>query len=316
MLRPVTEYASDLGVFESVHELPLLSDKLAFVELMTLRRTKYDLVVLPAPATRWQYAAVAWAVGGKTTLVHRYGGLSSTIAQLTRMREVPLRGGHRFWENVRLIESIGLAAGEESYFVPESWRAERRDKNLLGMHTGSMSYKGNEQKRWPLESFAQIARRSIDKGMRVRAFFGPNETDDIGALQAQAPGVEIVSKPLADAARSLSECGVVLANDSGLAHLASGLGVTTLVIFGMTDPVRCRPVGPSIVIRPSSCPPCFDEGLRTFSCVRNLGYRCINGDVSVDYVEAALAAATSASQPPSNPIEREGELVLYGRTYA
>ncbi len=314
MLGPVTEYALGLEVFGSVWELQLLRDRRSISSLFALRRERFDLVCVPAPAPRWQYAAVAWAIGGKRTIMHSYGGLSSRIARLGKIEQVPLRGGHRIAENVRLLESLGMRGDDISYFVPPSWRGDRREPGLLGLHSGSMSYKGNEQKRWPLERFAEIARRHAAKGFGVRAFFGPNEIDDAGKLREMVREVEIVERPLPEAARALSQCEVFLANDSGLAHLAAGLGVTTLVLFGMTDPVRCKPVGPAIALRPSACPSCFDEGSRRFECVRNLNYRCLIEDMSVDYVDQALDAALGGPTPVAE-IEREGALVLYGRSY-
>lgn len=314
MLGPVTEYARGLGLFCRVRELPLLKDRRAIGSLFALRRERYDLICLPAPAPRWQYAAVAWAIGANKAVMHRYGGLSGLIARHARAVLVPLRGGHRIAENVRLVEALGLRCDNLSYLVPVSWRSDRRDPMLVGLHTGSMSYKGNEQKRWPLERFAEIAQRYRAKGFGVRAFFGPNERGDSAKLAQLVPDVEIVERPLPEAARALSQCTVFLANDSGLAHLAAGLGVTTLVLFGMTDPVRCKPIGPSIALRPSACPSCFDEGSRRFECVRNLNYRCLVEDMSVEYVDRKLGA-TLRGPTPAAEIEREGALVLYGKSY-
>jgi ADP-heptose:LPS heptosyltransferase len=314
MLKPVTEYASCLGMFHRVRELPLLTDWGSLRSVFALRRERYDLVCVPAPAPRWQYAAVAWMARGATTAMHHYGGFSARIARAAKMVLVPLRGGHRIAENMRLLEALGMHCDDMSYLVPTSWRCEQREPLLLGLHTGSMNYKGNEQKRWPLERFAEIARRHISKGLPVRAFFGPNEIGDSAKLREMISEVEIVEKSLPEAAYALSQCGVFVANDSGLAHLAAGLGVTTVVLFGMTDPVRCKPVGPAIVLRPSPCPPCFDEGSRHFTCVRKINYRCLMDDMGVDHVDQAVNAAFRAPSPVAR-VEREGPLVLYGRAY-
>ena len=45
-------------------------------------------------------------------------------------------------------------------------------------------------------------------------------------------------RPLADTARLIAQCGALVANDSGLMHLAAALGVPTLGIFGLTSPAR------------------------------------------------------------------------------
>jgi ADP-heptose:LPS heptosyltransferase len=49
-------------------------------------------------------------------------------------------------------------------------------------------------------------------------------------------------------------------NDSGVSHLAAFLGLPTAVIFGPADPVRWKPVGPSVeMVHPElDCSPCFE----------------------------------------------------------
>jgi ADP-heptose:LPS heptosyltransferase len=49
---------------------------------------------------------------------------------------------------------------------------------------------------------------------------------------------------LMELAGLLGLCRVVVANDSGGMHLAAGLGVAVVGIFGLTDPVKTAPVGP------------------------------------------------------------------------
>ncbi len=312
MLRPVAEYARDVGLFRSVIDLPLLESAGGVRSLLALRRTRYDVVIVPAPAARWQYAAVAFVIGGRRTFVHRYGGACSFIARLGHMTEVALCGGHRIAENLRLLDALEIQRGSSTYEVPASWRAARRRSNLVGFHAGSMRYKGNETKRWPLDRFAAVAKEQYERGRQVRAFFGPSELEDARSLKEMVPHIEIVERPLHDAARLLDECSVFVGNDSGLTHLAAGLGVPVITIFGMTDPTRVAPIGPSVVVRPSDCPPCFDEGLRTFSCVRNIGYRCIRDDIAVEDVNSAIDTAMETA-PGHRKIVERGSFRLYGR---
>ena len=81
-----------------------------------------------------------------------------------------------------------------------------------------------------------------------------------------------------------SECEVFVGNDAGFSHLASGRGVKTLALYGMTSEVRGAPIGPAVALRPSLCPACHDEGLRGFECVRRIDYRCILRDIDADAV--------------------------------
>lgn len=315
MLGPVADYAASLPAIREVTYAPLLDEGLrGIAALWRLRKRNYDMCVLPFPATRWQYAAVARFIGAKRTVTHRYGGLSSFICATVRTKQVPLSGGHRLWENERLGDAVSLPHTKETaYVLPEAWRRPRIS-GLLGVHPGTMVYKGNEARRWPFEHFVQLITSQLDRGRVVRVFFGPNERPEEARLRASVvdPRLETVALSLAAAAQSLAECEVFVGNDAGFAHLASGLGVKTVVLFGMTNPVRALPVGEALALRPSECPPCHDEGLRGFACVRNIGYRCLTRDLTVSAADAAVERAFESSKI-TQQLERAGPFRLYGR---
>jgi heptosyltransferase-2 len=313
MLQPVAEYARSLPMVDHIEHFDLHSGRAgAFGAALRLRKRHYDLAILPFPATRWEYHALALAVGAKRLITHAYGGIADALDTLAHGTKVPLRGGHRAAENGRLARAIGVE-GRLVYIVPESWRAPTR-AGLLGVHSGTMRYKGNEVRRWPVERFAELIERNAAHGRRVRVFIGPHETGDELALAhlREYPEVEFVKTDLAGAARALSECEVFVANDAGFAHLASGLGVKTIVLFGMTDPHRLQPLGPSVVVRPTSCPPCHDEGRRTFACALDIGYRCTREDLTVDAAQNALELAFAGPVVEFKP-RISGPFRLYGR---
>lgn len=320
MLEPVSEYARSLGTIREVVEMPLLArPSQALTPLRQLRSRRYDLCVLPFPATRWQYAAVARAVGARELRMHEYGGIASAIARTTRNERLALRGGHRIAENLRLARALGIerSADELEYLVPPDWRRERI-AGTLGIHPGSMAYKGNETKRWPYDRFVELARRQARSGRQVRFFLGPNEADDAPQIERALQGVErvgIVRETLAAAARSLAECEVFVGNDAGFTHLASGLGVKTLALFGMTSEVRGIPVGPGVAFRPSACPACHDEGMHGFDCVLRLDYRCIVKDIELDAVAQQVDRLFEAPSIEQR-LSLEGPFKLYGKIYS
>jgi len=158
-----------------------------------------------------------------------------------------------------------------------------------------MAFKGNETKRWPLERFRELIVSQLAKERSVRLFVAPDEGAHALAFAdfEGRPNFELLSIPLAATARSLSECTLFIGNDSGIAHLAAGLGVGCIVLCGMTNPTRLAPIGAVKALRPSHCPSCHDEGTRRFSCVKYLRYRCIAEDISSalvnEHIERALA---------------------------
>jgi heptosyltransferase II len=65
---------------------------------------------------------------------------------------------------------------------------------------------------------------------------------------------------LAELAALLSRCTLFLGGDSGPLHLASGVGIPSVSLYGPTDPSTNGPIGPnSRVIRAAvDCSPCYD----------------------------------------------------------
>ena len=320
MHPPVSEYLRELGIVRDILQLPIrptASDALR--SIARLRPRRYDLTVLPFPATRWQYTLIARGIGAARLAMHEYGGAASAIARTSQNVRVPLRGGHRLAENLRLARELRLSEAPEDlgYWVPDAWRAQRIP-GTLGVHPGSMAWKGNESKRWPYERFVALARAQAASGRSVRFFLGPHEVSEAARAEQDFrgnEGISIVSKPLAEAARRLAECEVFVGNDAGFSHLASGLGVKTLALYGMTSEVRGAPIGPAVALRPSLCPACHDEGSRGFECVRRIDFRCILRDVELHAVQTKvddLFEAVSIELRPS----LEGPFRIYGKAYS
>lgn|GEM_PF-1867018 len=319
MHTPVSEYLREIGVVREVVEMPIRPGAAdALRAIAKVRPHHYDLCILPFPATRWQYTLIARGAGARELWTHAYGGAADAIARTSRGRRVKLRGGHRLAENLRLARELRLTQGEEdlTYWLPAAWRAPRI-AGMLGIHPGSMAWKGNEAKRWPYERFAALARAQAARGRRVRFFVGPHETREAARAERdfdRTEGISIVIEPLAEAARRLAECEVFVGNDAGFTHLASGLGVKTLALYGMTSEVRGAPIGPAVAFRPSLCPACHDEGSHGFECVRRIEYRCILQDIEYETVCKQVDALFDAANVDQH-LALEGPFRLYGKAY-
>ena len=79
---------------------------------------------------------------------------------------------------------------------------------------------------------------------------------------------------LAGLAAVLDQLDLLVTNDSGPMHLAAGLGVACVALFGPTDPTRTRPVGPEhqVLYTDRWCSPCFRKRcpLIHHRCMRDL----------------------------------------------
>ena len=111
------------------------------------------------------------------------------------------------------------------------------DDGFLAVHPGS----GSPAKNWPAERFAEAARR-LSGGRPWLLVLGPAEEES-----AAWPGAVVAREwPLRPLGAALSRAGLVLGNDSGVAHLAAASGAPTLTLFGPTDPALWAPVGRSV----------------------------------------------------------------------
>lgn len=130
-------------------------------------------------------------------------------------------------------------------------------------------------KEWPLERFAALSTALRQDGWKATWLLDPSRPvpDALGGR-----GESVVRGSLEDAARALAACDVVVAGDSGLAHLASALGRPVVVIFGSTVPeLGHTPTGPHRIAQVDlPCRPCHVHGasrcwLGHRRCLREIG---------------------------------------------
>ena len=92
--------------------------------------------------------------------------------------------------------------------------------------------------------FGDLARRLRADGHEVILCPGPGET---GAARAAVPdAIDVGPLDVGAFAALLSMCRLVVANDSGPGHLAAAVNAPLLVIFGVTEPEKTCPRGPSV----------------------------------------------------------------------
>jgi ADP-heptose:LPS heptosyltransferase len=114
---------------------------------------------------------------------------------------------------------------------------------------------GWAQKQWPLERFCNVANEKTASGWQVTLLFADNETAlRESASRAVTSHVQLKTTDGTALLETLKTASLVIANDSGPAHLAAAAGVPTIVLFGPTNPVVCGPLGESVKILQSICP--------------------------------------------------------------
>jgi ADP-heptose:LPS heptosyltransferase len=139
-----------------------------------------------------------------------------------------------------------------------------------GCKTGTMT-----AKRWP--HFAALAKRLPD----VVVVGTPDDLD--GAPFPKRARSFVGQLTLRQTAELMAAAGVVVANDSGLAHLSAAIGTPTVMLFGPTPSATLGQFPPHVTILSlgMACQPCWYTAPLQ-ACARRVD--CLR-DLSVDEVE-------------------------------
>jgi heptosyltransferase-2 len=277
-------------------------------DLVRLRRTVlssgYDLIVDIHDSIRSRYLSAGAAqvtrinkrktartllVRLKVNLYDRFGGAPDVAA--------------RYLETVQPWGIQDDGGGPELFFPPGAREKAEKLLNAERVGTGRVcvgvcpgARHGN--KMWPRERFAESAGHLAEQhGLAVLLFGGPDEREMCSAIEAIISAAHPHTIVLNLAGRlslletgcAMDRCAVVLANDTGLMHIAEARGVPLAAVFGPT--VRefgffPRGTHAMVVERNGlSCRPCTHIGLPRCP----LGhFRCMN--------EITAAAVTDAAE--------------------
>lgn len=254
--------------------------------LRSCRRRLYDASFMTYPSAKRPYHVVNALFRAHRKIGHRYAppSLQNMLRSYTNL--VPIRAVHNVERNLDLLTPLGISRPADiRYAVPLTWNdMPCGSSDLVTIHIGTISHDGFEHKRWPLKRFIELARVLVASGARVSAIAGPEERAETSALCSEVPEIGLVCGSLEDVAKHLARSTVVIANDSGIGHLAVAMGAPTISLFGPT-PVTGAPYGPlAVTLRPSPCPPCFEPLASGITCVRDIDFQCIRRDLTVKLV--------------------------------
>ena len=153
-------------------------------------------------------------------------------------------------------------------------------------------------KRWPVEYFADLARRLSADGHAIWILGSPNDAPVaapiIAALGETALPVRDLTgrTDLGTAIDLMSVASIVVSNDSGLMHAAAAVRAPLVALFGSSSPAYTPPLSDTARIARIDivCSPCFEREcpLGHFRCMRDLAPELVYN----------LARATSDAAPP------------------
>ena len=167
---------------------------------------------------------------------------------------------HEVSRHLDLLEHLGLPPGAPTAL---EWRVRAEDEverpagGYVVLHPGATS----ASRRWPAERFAAVGDALAGDGLAVLVGGVPSEAATTAAVveAMRAPAVDLTGRTtLGQYAVLLRDAAVVVANDTGTAHLTAAVGGRVVTVFLSGDPVRWRH-GPSLqtVVREDvGCNPC------------------------------------------------------------
>jgi len=132
-------------------------------------------------------------------------------------------------------------------------------------------------KRWPARHFAALARKLAERGRAVWLFGSDNDktTGEEVVRLSDGAAIDLCGKTdLAGAIDLLSLAEVVVSNDSGLMHVAAGVGRPLVALYGSSSPEHTPPLSTRArVVRTGiECSPCYAREcpLGHFKCMNEL----------------------------------------------
>jgi ADP-heptose:LPS heptosyltransferase len=120
-------------------------------------------------------------------------------------------------------------------------------KDRIVIHPGA----GKEANRWPVERFLDLARKLKDSNKQIVTILGETEIEKWPAdVMAQFEQFGEVHRPatLLELLHEIASASLFIGNDSGPGHLAGFIGVRTISLFGPSDPLRWKPLGPRVQV--------------------------------------------------------------------
>lgn len=251
---------------DEVHTVSLKAWGKSFFSLSTLQRVatawndvrdvRYDAAVDLQGAMR--SAVLARSSGARAV----YGAADprESPASLWYTRKVVTQGRHVIEQNVSVAKGLvereeyvrprmRLPHAELSRDLPCDPQVEARIETELAQH-GIRDFAilnpgaGWGAKRWPAERYGEVARALAGARMTPLVNYGPGEENLFRAVLAASGGTARPTKgSITELIALTRRARLFVGGDTGPLHLAAGLQVPVVGIYGPTDPARNGPYG-------------------------------------------------------------------------
>ena len=252
-------YLDSVIIFDRKKAHKNFGELLKFIS--SLREQKFDLSIILH--TKKIINLICFLAG----IPHRVGYRNEKLGFLLtdRLKDTRAEGSkHEVEYSLDVLRHLGMTVGQPKIYLPVQEEAERwaekflQEKHLTGsdrliaVHPDASCV----SKRWPPKNFAELINQ-IQKKYPVKIIMiGGNLSRGIVSeiiSFVQQPVIDLSGKTTVSQLISLlKRCQLLISNDSGPVHLASGVRIPVISIFGRNQaglsPVRWRPLSEKSVV--------------------------------------------------------------------
>jgi len=270
--------ANEIIPYESMYDTPTGVFHLAW----KLRAQKFDAAILLQNAI--EAAIIARTAGIPIRAGYSTDGRGLLLSHPVR-RTGDILKVHQIDYYLEMVKALGCADVNRSLHLetcisPVAVQDVRlkylaqSNKPLVGIAPGA-TY--GPAKRWLTDRFADAGDRlAFELGAQVILFGGKDDRETAEEVRTHSRTGMLNLAGMATLPETidlLSQCRVVISNDSGLMHVAAALNVPTVAVFGSTNPVTTSPTGSktAIVRKETPCSPCLKKICPTdFHCMTDI----------------------------------------------
>ena len=255
---------------------------------------QYDVCINFYPSNRIEYNLFPILCAASSRIGHHY--LHKDFSQLNWLKNKTITENpelHCVEENCALLSFFGimdtfdnipsmkiyLTDHESNFGINWRQKFRRIKKPIIGVHTGTSAFKGQSQRRWSPDYFAEMINlcpefhfvllgsgEEIPLNKKIHSM--AKNTDQVSILQ----GISI-----REVCSVISQMNGFISNDSGLMHIAAAMGIPTVAILGPTNPAYISPwkVPHAVVRLDIPCSPCFYYSPKPLSCTMTEQFMCL-----------------------------------------
>lgn len=237
--------------------------------IRSLRGRRYDLVIASYLDRSVKVGIFAAATGAARRV--GYSGGMQGIFYNCRAEESAL--DHEVENNLKLLVAAGVPVVSKEISYPISGNDSKMAGDFLaengiggeapiaGIHPGS-----GQEKRWAPEKYAELCDMLAERYGADIMLLGSGDEVELCSRIAGLMNAGAVNSAgqldIKSVAAVISKCSVLVANDTGLVHVASALGIPAVVIYGPTIESKNHPWMSryAVVKKDMECRPCYSYG--------------------------------------------------------